>query len=441
MRRDGSFSAFGDQDSEGSLWLTAFVLKTFAQAKDLIYIDEKVLRDASAWIAGHQQPDGSFRSVGFVHHQELLGGVRGQVALTAYVAIALGEASEVRAWAWAVGYLEEQLDNIDDPYTMSIVAYALGLAGSSQALPALEKLLNMAHADEDGLSWGGGPVAETRGPGLASPPPPRPRSTSTAVEATGYALQALLQQEDRSNTGEAARWLVSRRNAFGGFGSTQDTVVGLQALTEYSATASTAVDMKVLILESGGLRRWIDITPDNSDVLQIIEIPLGGTVEVSAAGEGNVVLQSVRRFNLPDVDEREEQVFEISVDYGTQEVEVNDHITISVNVRFNPPSPIEAGMSVLDIAVPTGFSPDVESIRRLLEEQPKMKRYDIAGWKVIFYIEDMGPGESVAFRFRARALFPVRAKAVSSQAYSYYRPEWKGETIGGELTVREAPLR
>ena len=102
---------------------------------------------------------------------------------------------------------------------------------------------------------------------------------------------------------------------------------------------------------------------------------------------------------------------------------MNDHITISVNVRFNPPSPIEAGVSVLDIAVPTGFSPDVESIRRLLEEQPKMKRYDIAGRKVIFYIEDMGPGESVAFRFRARALFPVRAKAVSSQAYSYYRPE------------------
>ena len=33
-RNDGSFSAFGNQDKDGSLWLTAFVLKTFAQAKD-----------------------------------------------------------------------------------------------------------------------------------------------------------------------------------------------------------------------------------------------------------------------------------------------------------------------------------------------------------------------------------------------------------------------
>ena len=42
-RNDGCFSAFGNQDQEGSLWLTAFVLKTFAQAKDLIYMDDAVL--------------------------------------------------------------------------------------------------------------------------------------------------------------------------------------------------------------------------------------------------------------------------------------------------------------------------------------------------------------------------------------------------------------
>ncbi|CAL4149314.1 unnamed protein product, partial [Meganyctiphanes norvegica] len=30
--KDGSFSAFGESDSSGSTWLTAFVLKSFAQA-------------------------------------------------------------------------------------------------------------------------------------------------------------------------------------------------------------------------------------------------------------------------------------------------------------------------------------------------------------------------------------------------------------------------
>jgi len=67
-RGDGSFSAFGAQDAEGSLWLTAFVLKTFAQARGLIFVDESVLQTARDWITGHQRPDGSFEPIGFVHH-------------------------------------------------------------------------------------------------------------------------------------------------------------------------------------------------------------------------------------------------------------------------------------------------------------------------------------------------------------------------------------
>ena len=109
-RADGSFSAFGDQDESGSLWLTAFVLKSFAQAEGLIYIDREVLRSAAQWVLRRQRADGSFEPVGFLHHQELLGGLRGNTALTAYVAIALHEAGEGLGSQSAIAYLEEQLD-------------------------------------------------------------------------------------------------------------------------------------------------------------------------------------------------------------------------------------------------------------------------------------------------------------------------------------------
>lgn len=39
---DGSYSAFGKSDKEGSTWLTAFVTKSFAQARRFIYIDPEV---------------------------------------------------------------------------------------------------------------------------------------------------------------------------------------------------------------------------------------------------------------------------------------------------------------------------------------------------------------------------------------------------------------
>ena len=93
-------------------------------------------------------------------------------------------------------------------------------------------------------------------------------------------------------------------------------------------------------------------------------------------------------------------------------------------------------MVVLDISVPTGFEPVVESIVRVVEREDQIKRYDIAGRKVIFYIENMLPGESLSFDFKAKAMYPVKAKGVTSKAYSYYKPEISGETLGTEVTIR-----
>ena len=230
-RADGSFSAFGDSDESGSLWLTAFVLKTFAQAEGLVYIDQEVLGSAAQWVLRHQRADGSFEPVGFLHHQELLGGLQGNTALTAYVAIALQEAGERAGAASAIRYLESRLDTIDDAYTLAITAYALTLGDSGQAGPANDRLMSMAIQEDDGAFW-----ALEGGAGI-----------NNAVETTGYAVLALLERGDRIAASGPARWLVTQRNAFGGFDSTQDTVVGLQALIQFATHSRSEVDMTVTL--------------------------------------------------------------------------------------------------------------------------------------------------------------------------------------------------
>ena len=150
-----------------------------------------------------------------------------------------------------------------------------------------------------------------------------------------------------------------------------------------------------------------------------------------------MVLQSVLRYNVPERRTEIRNVFELSVDYGTDHVEVDDLITVTATVTFSPPVAIEAGMVVLDVAVPTGFEPVRETVAALVEENGNLKRYDVAGRKVILYVEEMLPGETVTLEFQARAKYPVRAKEVVSQVYSYYRPEHRGETLGGAMTVTE----
>ena len=437
-RGDGSFSAFGEQDPEGSLWLTAFVLKTFAQARDLIYIDDTVLSSAQAWVVAHQNADGSFDPVGFVHHEEMLGGLKGKTALTAFVAVALKEAGEAQAFGRAVAYLEQALPKADDAYTLALGTYALELAKSPKAAEAYGRLMKAAHEADGGLYWGDleplpeplpGPDLPQVRPGLPVRPNP-----SAAVETTGYALLALLEHGDRLNASRAARWLVGQRNAYGGYASTQDTVVGLQALTAFATGARSDVDATLIVRTPSG-QKEVRVTPDNADVLQVIDLPLGQRLTVEAQGKGQVVLQAVRRFNLPQP-EPEKPAFQIDVHYGAEQVAVNDLLDIQATVRFTPPEPVKAGMVVVDVAVPTGFAPETPTLEAAVKSDARIKRFETAGRKVVFYIEDMAPGDEVRVAFQARALYPVRAQAVASQAYAYYRPEMKGESLGGAVTVQ-----
>ena len=435
-RHDGSFSAFGDSDASGSLWLTAFVLKTFASAKELMYIDQSVLDVAAEWIEAHQLDDGSFENIGFLHHQELLGGLQGRDALTAYVAAALLEAGRDGAASRAVAYLEGRMSAIEDPYTAAITAYVLELSGSSQSGEAYEKLMSMAQEGEHDTLYWGGPAGGIEPRPADATAPRGPRNHSATIETTGYALLALLLRDDLVNAARASRWLAGQRNALGGWGSTQDTVVSLQGMTAYSAKSRTDVDMTVT-LEAGSWRKEVRIDSQNADVLQVVQAPLGQAVSVSAVGKGDVVLQSVLRYNVAEPRTEVVDVFDIAVDYDADHVEVDDLITVSATVVFTPPRPIEAGMVVLDVAVPTGFEPVRETIAALTERESVLKRFEIAGRKVILYIEDMMPNEELSFEFEARAKYPVKAKEVVSQVYSYYQPEHRAETLGGAMTVTE----
>ncbi|MGN6809988.1 MAG: alpha-2-macroglobulin family protein, partial [Thermomicrobiales bacterium] len=437
-RDDGSFSAFGQSDKVGSLWLTAFVLKTFAQAKDLIFIDDSVLAQARDWIRQGQKADGSFDPIGFIHHQDMLGGLRGKPALTAFVAIALREAGDDAGAAAASRYLEGQLAGLDDAYSLAIVAYALALAQSKSAGAAHDRLLAIAHDSDDGLSWGDEPKPQP----LATPAPARPMpqpypapNQSATIETTGYAALALLAGGDKVNAGRAVRWLASRRNAQGGFGSTQDTVVALQALT--SAASSSRADLAATVtVSAGSWRKDVQFTPDNADVMQIVELPDGARdVILASQGKGQLMAQAVSRYNLPAVVDKTSAAFQIDVRYSADQIATNDLLTITAQVHYTPPEPLAAGMIVLDIAVPTGFAPETPSLDALAKRTAKIKRWDVAGRKVIFYLEDMQPDELLTLTFQARALYPVRAQATVSQVYAYYRPDWRGESLGARLIV------
>uniref|UniRef100_A0AAX7SSI6 CD109 molecule n=1 Tax=Astatotilapia calliptera TaxID=8154 RepID=A0AAX7SSI6_ASTCA len=208
QRGDGSFSAFGEQDSSGSTWLSAFVLRCFLQARPFINIDSNVLHSVAAWIASQQGHDGSFLEPGRVIHTELQGGLDGPVSLTAYVLIALLEDASVSA---AVMYLETHLAlGVSSNYSLSLLTYALALAGSSKAQSALNNLTGRAEI-RDGV-----PMWFSLDDGLSSSWQPR----SSDIEMASYVLLSHYKLNSIPEGLNLMKWLSQQRNHRGGFGIT-----------------------------------------------------------------------------------------------------------------------------------------------------------------------------------------------------------------------------
>ena len=128
--------------------------------------------------------------------------------------------------------------------------------------------MEAAIEDENGLHWSNGtgePRPYEQGAGVQAVPPavepqpdvmppmdimPEPGHRGDRVRDAGAHRRAAT----GSNASRSAKWLVGQRNSQGGFGSTQDTVVALQALTEYATMSATDTDMTVT-LKAGNMTK------------------------------------------------------------------------------------------------------------------------------------------------------------------------------------------
>lgn len=208
-RRDGSFSSFGRLDKSGSVWLTAFVLKSFAQAKKFIEIDGNTIDSAKAWLAGKQNADGSFEEIGAISHAAMQSHNHNNLALTAYVAAALSEFPEETtrsSVSKALDYVAEKATSVDDVYSLAVAAYALQAGNHAKKAEVLELFLGKA-LQKDQLKWWSHTANKKNS-----------RSSKTInVEITAYGLLALVKADRLVDGLPVFRWLVSELNDQGGF--------------------------------------------------------------------------------------------------------------------------------------------------------------------------------------------------------------------------------
>ncbi|XP_060000646.1 C3 and PZP-like alpha-2-macroglobulin domain-containing protein 8 isoform X3 [Lagenorhynchus albirostris] len=451
--QDGSYSAFGERDKSGSMWLTAFVLKSFAQARSFIFIDPQELAAAKGWIVRQQRADGSFPAVGRILNKDIQGGIHGTVPLTAYVVAALlemGLASEEErgAIAKARHFLESSAPLATDPYSGALTAYALTLLRSPAAPAALRKLRSLAITQDGVTHWSlTGSRDVDKDAFLSFSDGVYQTVVSAEVEMTAYALLTYTLLGDVATALPVVKWLSQQRNALGGFSSTQDTCVALQALAEYAILSYAGGINLTVSLASTNLdyQETFELHRANQKLLQMAAIPsLPTGLFVSAKGEGCCLMQIDVTYNVPDPVAKPS--FQLLVNLQEPEAErrppapassaddddpaADQHqqeypVTLEVCARW-----LHAGssnMAVLEVPLLSGFRADIESLEQLLlDKHVALKRYEVAGRRVLFYFDEIPSECLTCVRFRALRQHVVgRTSALPISVYDYYEPAFE----------------
>lgn len=418
-RDDNSFSAFGNTDKSGSTWLTAFVLKSFAQAAPYTVIDPKVLENATAWLVGRQQGDGSFDEPGEIIYKPMQSGAGSGAALTAYVLIALLENKAKQTHPDVVqaaeAYLLKELRTTSDPYVVSLVTYALHLSGHSAQNGAFQKLFSLATREDDTIHW--------KDPALAINTTDKQsdyffKPSFKDVEMTSYALLTLTERGDIGSAIPVMRWLVSKQNENGGYSSTQDTVIGIQALARLAArVVSQTIAVDASVKYGDGRSRLLRINSGNALVLQRLELPSDlKYVEIEATGFGVAVLQVSWSFNLAVSSESPSFFLNPLLDKTSTE----NYLQLSVCTHYRGEGDA-SNMAVMEVALPSGYLFDFDTLSSIhrTKEVRRVESQD-ADTNVVIYFDRIGREELCVTVPAHREHKVANQKPVPVKVYDYY---------------------
>uniref|UniRef100_A0A8D0PYV0 C4a anaphylatoxin n=1 Tax=Sus scrofa TaxID=9823 RepID=A0A8D0PYV0_PIG len=328
-KNDGSYGAWLHRES--STWLTAFVLKVLSLAQEQVGGSPEKLQETAAWLLLQQKEDGSFHDPCPVIHRDMQGGLVGndeKVALTAFVVIALHHGLAVfqdrnaeqfkrveNAISTANDFLGEKVSSgLLGSHAAAISAYALSLSGAPEQLQdiAHNNLMAMAQKIGDHLFWGTVPSSQSNTlsptPAPQRPTDPMPQAPALWIETTAYALLHLLIREGKAEMADqTASWLTRQGSYKGGFRSTQDTVIALDALSAYWILSHTTEEKELNVtlssMSRGGFKSHV-VRLTNHQVKGLeeeLQFSLGSKINVKVGGNSKGTLKILRAYNVIDL--------------------------------------------------------------------------------------------------------------------------------------------
>lgn len=432
----GGFSWFGR--APANKILTAYGLMEFHDMAAVYDVDPRVINRTAQWLAEQQQGDGSWKpDTQFINEGATNRYNTDVLRITAYLAWALETAGgQDGAVARAQDYISGHLDAKTDAYTLAVLAnFAAGNGRDSELTHRILQMLVDARTDEGDRTWWKSDETAVFGGG-----------ESAAVETTGLAVQALLRTAQNPELArKALAWLLSKKGAYGNWGSTQATIMALRALVLASDRVAGDARGEVTVLLNGKAVDTLTVTADNGDLLHQFALPVSDptsdqNVELHFAGTGSIAYQVVGRAFVPWPSAAPREALTIDVAYDRTKLAENDIVNATAAIHNNLRA--TANMVMVDLGIPPGFDLLSEDLQDLVEKSAgaktgSLEKFNLTATQAILYFDSVGPNQTVKVTFRLRAKYPIRAKTFESRVYEYYNPQVSAVAAPAQFEVTQ----
>ncbi len=421
----GGFEWFGRGSAQA--YLTAWALVQFTVMEDMLDdFDRGLVNRSVAFLRTLADDDGGWSGGSSANWQRMTGERRKAAEL--FVVYGLARSGHTAGFESQFEAIEEVVTDSDSAYEVALATAALNAANRSPDVvrEGVRRLESFQSSDggfrpTTGRSWAGG------------------YGGAFNVETTGLAAMTLIEAGgSRSAVTRAIEWLDGQKTGAGWWGSTQSTVMALEARVAYEREGVGVAEGPVTVSVGGEEVASLHVTTEDQRPQYITDI-------AGALSEDNreIVIRSEVPLNYDVELEWRLEKFEaegqspLHFDVTVQDIDtVNMGDEISIHVQLQNLEDEGLGMSVARITTPAGVEVSDRELAALVE-RTEVDYYETTGREIILYFDELEAEASHRFRFSATADVPGRYEVPASVAYAYYRDEseWQWSETG-EVKVR-----
>jgi uncharacterized protein YfaS (alpha-2-macroglobulin family) len=405
--------------------LTAYGLMEFSDMKDVYNgVDQQMIQRTLNMLLGTRDGKGGFKRNS--RALDSFGGASDAVN-NAYIVYALSEAGLDKVEKEYKMALDEAISS-NDPYRLALLANAsFNFKNNNDGMMLLEKIATLSR---DKL-WDKIKIDHsiTRSSGKSL--------TIETVSLYAIALMKAPNVDWKQITG-TINYLIESRS-YGGFGSTQATILALKAIKKYAEISKqTSESGKIEIIVNGktASSHPYEKSTKGKILIENLETFLKD-------GENNVEIR-YRETNTPlpysfDVtwnsltpESSNNCKINLKTALSTKTTNVGETVRLTVNITNKTSEGLP--MTVALVGIPSGLSLQPWQLKEIMDKH-KIDFYELIKNYLVVYYREMKPSETHELNFDLKAEIPGTYQAPASSGYLYYTNEYKDWEDGENIRI------